>query len=139
MELNAGWETASSVRCLRRRLLCASTPSLPPAPPQHPEIKTDKNISSHFRTSRSLTLISLPWAFLLKNTFFLLPLSTHFRSVFFCRAFLFLSLHLTHSSSFVCLLSTPRCLGASRRCSVRLESDLGDRPTSRIRTSISGS
>lgn len=62
-----GWETASSVRCLWRRLLSAANPSLPLAPPQRPEIKTDKNISSHFRTSRSLTLISLPWAFLLKT------------------------------------------------------------------------
>lgn len=41
------------------------------APPRHPEIKTDKNISSHFRTSGSLTLISPPWAFFLSKHFLL--------------------------------------------------------------------
>lgn len=135
-----GWETASSVRCLWRRLLSAANPSLPLAPPQRPEIKTDKNISSHFRTSRSLTLISLPWAFLLKT---LSPHSPALFSlsalyVFFHLPFPSLSLYPGLSSRFVCLLSTLRGLGGlSRRRNVWRVWPW--RPlASRIRTSISG-
>lgn len=43
--------------------------SLPPAPPQHPEIKTNKNISSHLRTS--LTLIFWMNFFFYFSSFFI--------------------------------------------------------------------
>lgn len=107
VELNAGWETASTVRCLGRRLQWASTPTLPPIPPKYPQIKTDKNISSHFRTSRSLTPISPPWAFLLKTlyslTAFLNSVQLFLSALYVFLSpnlgFLFLFLHRTHSSS----------------------------------------
>lgn len=81
-------------------------PSLPPVPPQHPEIKTDKNISSHFRTSRSLTLSSPGLSF--RNTLLLLPLSAQSQlHVFFCLPLLpfyfssFISASLLHCLSSV--------------------------------------
>ena len=98
---------------------CAPHPLLPPppAPPQHPEIKTDKNISSHFRTSTSLTLISLPWAFSFENA---LPLPTPSSSFLSC-----LLLHLF----FICLspVHTRRPGEVCLEGVMCAESDPGDR------------
>lgn len=119
------WNTASSVHCLWRRLPVCLGSSLPTSP-RHPEIKTDKNISSNFRTSRSLTHLFRLWTPHHQVQIFSFCLSLSLSPV----------LHGTGSSSFFCLLFAQRPQRFVLKCNVCWGWPQWP-PTSRIRTSIS--
>lgn len=112
VELNAGWETANSVRYLWRRLLCAWTP------PSHPFLHNTQRL----RLTRTYQVISgqadlslsLPRAFLFETLFsyFLFPLSLSFMSFSVSHSCLSISLPSSQPLFFIVyLLSTLRGLG----------------------------